>query len=71
MAEKITKESLKDLTKEELCDRIIKYIDKLNDLSIREQHDKENYKMASWPFFQADQIGFQRALSKLKEFLPL
>lgn len=70
MSVKITKNELKDLTKEEFCDRIVTYIDKLYELSIREQHDKVNYNMASWPLYHADQIGFQRALIKLKEFLP-
>lgn len=70
MSVKITKNELKDLTKEEFCDRIIKYIGELYNLSIREQHEKSSYELASWPLFQADQIGFQRALTKIKEFLP-
>ena len=69
MATKITKEVLKDLTKEELCDRISIYIRDLYNTSLRKMRDENNYSYPAWSEYQADQIGFQRALIKLNEFL--
>lgn len=70
MAVKLTKESIKNLTKEELCDSIGKYIKDNIEMSIRKTREEDNFSLPSWSEYQAYQLGYQKALDKVLEYLP-
>lgn len=40
------------------------------EVSIKEGRQKEKYDKASWPFYQADKIGEQRAYQEIIDLLP-
>ena len=60
----------KDLTKHEIYDIIIEYIDSCIATSLREMRDVESFAKPAWSEFQAFQLGSQKALFKLRDFIP-
>jgi hypothetical protein len=54
-----------------LLDKVGKVMqDKYND-SLREMRAEKNYDLAAWPQFQADQLGYQRALVEMLAIITL
>lgn len=64
-----TKEAQK-YTKEEILIIIHGYIQEQLDLSNRKMLDEDNFSKSAWSEYQAFQLGTQKALSKLKLFIP-
>lgn len=58
------------LTKAEIYDIIRTYITEQLDLSTRKQRSEENFSLPAWSEHQAYQLGFQKGLEKLLEFIP-
>lgn len=63
-------EEFKKYSKEELLLIIHEYILELNELSRRKTLDEESFEKPSWSEYQAFQLGYQKALSKLENFIP-
>lgn len=64
------KEEYDKLTKRGLIDEIKKYINDQLELSRRNCLNDEAYSKAAWPYYQAKELGQQRALTKLLDYLP-
>lgn len=60
----------KALTNEEIYGIIVAYIDSLLSTSIREMRDNASFEKPAWSEYQAHQLGLQKGLMKLREFLP-
>ena len=60
----------KEYTKEEIYLIIQEYIIEQTDLSRRKTLDEDSFNKPSWSEYQAFQLGFQRALSKVASFIP-
>lgn len=60
----------KSLTKAEIYDIIRTYTEELSSLSYRKQHNEENFALPAWAEYQAFQLGYQKALDKILEFVP-
>lgn len=60
----------KEFTKEEIFEIIQIYILELKELSIRKTQDEDSFDKPSWSEYQAFQLGFQKALSKVALFIP-
>lgn len=66
------KNSLKNnkCSKEEAYDILREFLKHQNELSRRKEIDETSFDTPNWAFYQAYQAGFQKALSKVLEFLP-
>ena len=54
-----------------LLDKVAKVMtDKYNE-SLREMRAEKNYDLSAWPQFQADQLGYQRALAEMLAIITL
>lgn len=60
----------KSLSKQEVFLLLREYIQNQIDLSRRKCIDEENFSLPSWSEYQAFQLGFQKAFSKLYNLLP-
>jgi len=71
------KNNLKDpliyptLSKVEILDLIKAQIKELKGVSERSVFNKDNFEKASWPYLQAYELGFQKALNQLEEFINI
>lgn len=65
----ITFKDKKDLTRQEIYDTMVAYILENLDLSSRKMRDEANFMFPAWSEFQANQLGQQKALHKLLEFI--
>ncbi len=71
------KNNLKDpliyptLSKVEILDLIKAQIKELKGVSERTAFNKDNFEKASWPYLQAYELGFQKALNQLEEFINI
>ncbi len=60
----------KPLTNEEIYGIIVAYIDATILTSTREMRDNTSFEKPAWSEYQAYQLGFQKALTKIREFIP-
>ena len=71
------KNNLKDpliyptLSKVEILDLIKAQIKELKGVSERNAFNKDNFEKASWPYLQAYELGFQKDLNQLEEFINI
>ena len=71
------KNNLKDpliyptLSKVEILALIKAQIKELKGVSERNAFNKDNFEKASWPYLQAYELGFQKALNQLEEFINI
>lgn len=63
-------EEYKKLTKRGVIDEIKKYIEEQIELSRRNTLSDEAYSKAAWPYYQAANLGQQKALLKILNYLP-
>lgn len=59
------------LSKVEILDLIKAQIKELKGVSERSVFNKDNFEKASWPYLQAYELGFQKALNQLEEFINI
>lgn len=59
------------LSKTEVIDFIKSYILELKGVSERNALNKDNFEKASWPYLQAYELGYQKALNQLDESLNI
>lgn len=55
----------------ELLDRIVGILKNKVQTSSNEMRSQVAYDKASWPYYQADQLGYQRALTEMVNILSL
>lgn len=60
-----------EYTKEELFIILHEYIREQLELSRRKMLDEDNFGKPAWSEYQAYQLGFQKALTKLDSFIPM
>lgn len=66
----LKEKELSGYTKEEILDIIKQYSIEQLELSQRKTLDEESFNKPSWSEYQAFQLGFQKAMVKLINFLP-
>ena len=59
------------LSKIEVIDFIKSYILELKGVSERSAFNKDNFEKASWPYLQAYELGYQKALNQLDESINI
>lgn len=59
-----------ELSKEGALNAIKDFLLEQMALSIRESRKKEAFGKAAWPYYQAMEIGQQRAIQKILNYLP-
>jgi len=57
------------LTKRDLLYHIEDQINELKNISIRNTLSRTNFELASWAYQQAYEVGYQKALRQLEEFI--
>lgn len=62
--------NFKGLTKEETIREIKKYIHEQMELVERQELSSEAFSKASWPYYQASNLGQKKAYTKLLKALP-
>lgn len=65
------KEIYGTLDKHEVLKHIKEQIAELRGVSTRSTLDRENFKLASWPYLQAYEVGFLKALNQLEEIITI
>lgn len=60
----------KDISKQEIYDFIVAYIDDQIKTSLREMRNSDAFNKPAWSEFQAYEIGMQKAFFKLRELIP-
>lgn len=60
----------KKLTKDEVFREIRNYLTEQIDLSRRKSIDEDSFDKPSWAAYQAYQLGFQKAFTKLYNLIP-
>lgn len=60
----------KSLTKQQVFELLREYLSDQIELSQRKSIDEENFTKPAWAEFQAYQLGFQKAFSKLYNLIP-
>jgi hypothetical protein len=63
-------EKAKDLTKREVFNLLNDYLDEQISLANRKMLDESNFTLPAWSEFQAYQLGYQKAFSKLRSLIP-
>lgn len=63
-------EEFKKYTKDELLLIIHEYLLELSELSRRKTLDEDSFEKPAWSEYQAYQLGYQKALSKIENFIP-
>jgi hypothetical protein len=66
----LKEKNLSEYTKEEILNIIKQYSIEQLELSQRKTLDEESFNKPSWSEYQAFQLGFQKAMVKLINFLP-
>jgi len=66
----LKEKKLSEYTKEEILNIIKQYSIEQFELSQRKTLDEESFNKPSWGEYQAFQLGFQKAMIKLINFLP-
>jgi len=64
-------QEFKKLSTVEVIDVIKAQIQELKGVSERNAFNKDNFEKASWPYLQAYELGFQKALNQLEEFINI
>lgn len=59
------------MDKHDVLNHIKAQIEELRGVSTRSTLDRENFKLASWPYMQAYEVGFLKALSQLEEIITI
>lgn len=59
------------LSKSEVLDVVKSQILELQGVSERNAFNKDNFEKASWPYLQAYELGYQKALNQLNEFINI
>lgn len=67
---KISKDQWIELTKQGVIDSIRDYITEQIELSQRKSRADESFGKTAWPYYQASELGLQKAYYKLLDFLP-
>lgn len=70
MLNKLKEKESDKLTKREVYDFLISYLDEQITLSQRISMNEESFSKPSWSEFQAYQLGLQKAFTKVKELIP-
>jgi hypothetical protein len=60
----------KSLTKDQVFREIKDYLTEQIELSRRKSIDEDNFSLPSWSEYQAFQLGFQKAFTKLYNLIP-
>ncbi len=60
-----------NLSKQEVIEFIKAQIKELKGVSERCSFNKDNFDKASWPYLQAYELGYQKALNQLDEFINI
>lgn len=60
----------KELTKQEIYETLLEFLEDCQTLSLRELRREENFEKGSWSEFLAFQLGMQKAFQKVIEFIP-
>jgi hypothetical protein len=63
-------EKAKELSKSQVLIEIKKYLGEQIELSQRKMLDESNFEKPSWSEYQAFQLGFQKAFTKLSSLIP-
>lgn len=67
---KLKSPEYKNLTKQGVINEITSYINEQLELSRRKCLSDESFSKASWPYIQAQEMGIQKALLKMLNYLP-
>ena len=59
------------MDKQDVLDVVRDQINELRGISLRSATDRENFEMASWPYLQAYEMGIQKVLKQLEEFIKI
>lgn len=59
------------LSKSEVLSFIQSQISELKGVSERSAFNKDNFEKASWPYLQAYELGYQKALNQLNDFISI
>jgi hypothetical protein len=65
------KETYGTMEKHDVLNHIKEQIAELKGVSTRSSLDRENFKLASWPYLQAYEVGFLKALTQLEEIITI
>lgn len=65
------KDSYALLDKKDVLNHIKDQIQELRGISTRSSQDRENFKSTSWPYLQAYEMGFMKALNQLEEIITI
>ena len=60
----------KKLTKDQVFQELKYYLTEQIELSRRKSIDEDNFTLPAWSEYQAYQLGFQKAFSKLYNLIP-
>jgi hypothetical protein len=60
----------KKLTKDQVFQELKDYLTEQIELSRRKSIDEDNFTLPAWSEYQAYQLGFQKAFSKLYNLIP-
>ena len=60
----------KKLTKDQVFQELKDYLTEQIELSRRKSLDEDNFTLPAWSEYQAYQLGFQKAFSKLYNLIP-
>lgn len=55
----------------ELLDRVVGILKNKLQTSVNDMRSQVAYDKSTWPFYQADQLGYQRALAEMVSILSL
>jgi len=55
----------------EVLNVLDKIVEEKNDSSRKHSLEIKNYDNASWPYLQADAVGYQRALEQIRTYLNI
>jgi hypothetical protein len=71
MLNKLKEKDTSKLTKEEVYDFLIKYLEEQISLSERTTRNEESFDTPNWALHQAYHVGMQKAFTRVKELIPL
>lgn len=70
MLNKLKEKDSDSLTKREVYDFLISYLEEQISLSQRVSMNEDSFTKPSWSEYQAYQLGLQKAYTKVKEIIP-
>lgn len=65
------KEAYGKMDKQDVLNTIRDQINELRGISIRSSTDRDNFDLASWPYLQAYEMGIQKTLKQLEDFINI